>query len=126
MKIDVSDQTLSITQNKTLVADSVNLYKVQFTFDETWNGFVKYVIFKKSKQVIQSLLIGDTCMIPNEMFSRSGLFQIGVVGTGNGVVKPTIWSKAISVVDGAPTHLLNLDQIQTAILGSAKLGTMVL
>jgi hypothetical protein len=70
--VDVSLETI-----ETIIENQVNNAKVIIKFDETWEPFDKYVIFKdESLNTYKVAVINDEVMLPNELKSGFVDFQI--------------------------------------------------
>lgn len=64
-------------------SDTVNYYKCEFSFDESWDGFEKRVYFKnESYNIVKSMLLGtsDSCYIPWEVLAHTGKIVCNIVG----------------------------------------------
>lgn len=94
---------LEVTQKETVTSGSVNVYTVQFNFNEDWNGLVKTAVFKVGNNSA-AVLLDDTneCTIPWEVLdSPMRPLEIGVYGTKDAeIVLPTIWANAGEVKQG--------------------------
>lgn len=94
---------LEVKQKETVTSGSVNVYTVQFNFNEDWNGLVKTAVFKVGNNSA-AVLLDDTneCTIPWEVLdSPMRPLEIGVYGTKDAeIVLPTIWANAGEVKQG--------------------------
>ena len=45
IRLHADDQTLVVEQSELLVSGSVNVYQVQFTFSDQWEGLDKTAVF---------------------------------------------------------------------------------
>lgn len=105
MKIQIINQSANILELNELVSNSVEIYNVQFTFDESWDGFAKTAVFQlDSEEPIEMVLINDSCKVPQEVLTHSGYLNIGVYGV-NGVQRmPTVWNRVrILLRQGTPS-----------------------
>ena len=96
--LNVKKTRINVEQREPVTSGSVNVYTVQFVFDEVWNGLVKTVVFRAGNcgSMYEVLLEGDTCQIPWEVFEDASVgksLNIGVYGMqGDEIVLPTIWA----------------------------------
>lgn len=103
----VTGQKLTVSTVDMLVQNSANVYECDFTFDSAWDGFEKTAVFKRdsnSSEPVEVALNNSSCSIPNSVLSKKGRVCIGVYGTKNDIVYPTIWGQYIDVVAGTPTN----------------------
>ena len=102
MKAKVFERTLRITEAETLVAGSVNQYVIDFTFDEAWLDYACEAVFKREDGTIKEVLIvGGLAVIPWEAVQEPGYLVIGVYGTKDDQIRPTVWASPIQVHAGA-------------------------
>lgn len=96
MKFSVKDNVIAVEMTEHLVSGSVKVYRAEFTFDETWDGYTKTAVFwsvvggKEYKQ--EMLLIGDSCYVPYECLIAGALLRVGVYGLRGETVRPTIYT----------------------------------
>ena len=103
MKILVTGQRLSIEKDLT-VENSVNIYECEFGFDSAWDGFDKTAVFQlNGEEPIEVVLVDDACVVPHEVLAKNGHLRIGVYGTKDEKVMPTIWGERVLVNLGTPT-----------------------
>lgn len=103
IRLHADDQTLVVEQSELLVSGSVNVYQVQFTFSDQWEGLDKTAVFQAWYRTWSVPLDGDTCPIPWEALRRSGgELRAGVYGARDGqLVLPTLWADLGRVQPGA-------------------------
>lgn len=78
-----SEKQLLILKNQEIIASGdSNFDSCTFTFDESWEGFVKTAVFYQDKTNVQYVVLenDDTCMIPSAAMARAGRMYIGVFG----------------------------------------------
>lgn len=103
MKLTVTGQRLSIEKDLT-VENSVNIYECEFGFDSAWDGFDKTAVFQlNSEEPIEVVLVDDACLVPHEVLAKNGHLKVGVYGTKDEKVMPTIWGERVLVNLGTPT-----------------------
>ena len=101
--LDISGANATLREQDTLTCGMVGA-KVRFRFDGAWDGLSKTAVFRCGKVTRDSLLTGDTAVIPHEVLTAPGLpLQIGVYGTdeGGALVIPTLWAATCPVRPGA-------------------------
>lgn len=92
-----------MNQRETVTSNSVNVYRVQFQFDNAWDGLDRTAVFQAGEETVSTLL-DETgiCIIPWEVLqdARRTLYA-GVYGTKNGnVVLPTMWAALGTIKEG--------------------------
>lgn len=106
MKLQVIGQMIAFTERETLVSGTVNKYRAEFVFDDSWDGFTKTAVFRAdsfgritSREV---LLAGDTCQVPHECLIAGALLRVGVYGISGDITTPTIYTQEpIGIARGA-------------------------
>lgn len=106
MKLQVVGQMIAFTERETLVSGTVNKYRAEFVFDDSWDGFTKTAVFRAdsfghitSREV---LLAGDTCQVPHECLIAGALLRVGVYGISGDITTPTIYTQEpIGIARGA-------------------------
>ena len=46
MKLQVVGQMIAFTERETLVSGTVNKYRAEFVFDDSWDGYTKTAVFR--------------------------------------------------------------------------------
>lgn len=106
MKLQVIGQMIAFTERETLVSGTVNKYRAEFEFDDSWDGYTKTAVFRAdsfghitSREV---LLAGDACQVPHECLIAGGLLRVGVYGISGDITTPTIYTQEpIGIARGA-------------------------
>ena len=106
MKLQVIGQMIAFTERETLVSGTVNKYRAEFVFDDSWDGFTKTAVFRAdsfghitSREVF---LAGDTCQVPHECLIAGALLRVGVYGISGDITTPTIYTQEpIGIARGA-------------------------
>lgn len=96
--------TLRVFKKELITSDSVQVFQVQFTFDDEWQGYAKTVVFSAGPNKRSVVLANDTdpCTIPWEVL-QTPCFElfVGVRGTNDsGDVLPTIWCNLGPIAPG--------------------------
>lgn len=103
MQITVNGQLLTVADD-TLVSNSVGIYECEFTFDSSWDGFSKTSVWKlNSDDPIEVVISNGKAVIPHEVLENAGFLRIGVYGTKDEKVMPTVWLEKRKVCLGTPT-----------------------
>lgn len=77
IKASVTDTILSLPM--TLIQQyQVNTAEIEFTFDESWNEYSKYVTFKNDDKVTKVSIFDNKCVIPTSL--DTGIIYIQVYG----------------------------------------------
>ena len=87
IKFDVYNQLLTCTNRPAIFSGNENLDKAEFTFDETWDGFVKTAVFTGTETYHIILDDNGVCTVPNEVLADDGEISIGVFGVSGEIVK---------------------------------------
>lgn len=106
MKLQVIGQMIAFTERETLVSGTVNKYRAEFVFDDSWEGYTKTAVFRAdsfghitSREV---LLAGDACPVPHECLIAGALLRVGVYGISGDITTPTIYTQEpIGIARGA-------------------------
>ena len=81
--------------------------KCQINFDEFWQGYEKYIVFKRVGYEPINIMVDsleNEIEIPYTILAESGEFKIGVFGTTETETLPTLYSKDIKIRYGTDTH----------------------
>ncbi len=104
MKIIVDNVKAILMDREDIVAGSIGVHDVEFHFDESWRGYHKTAVFKSGDECFE-VGIGNiqvnVCTLPWQAIKESGNLQIGVRGQADGKTRPTLWSEAIPIHEGA-------------------------
>lgn len=106
MKLQVIGQMIAFAERETLVSGTVNKYRAEFEFDDSWDGYTKTAVFRAdsfghitSREV---LLAGDACQVPHECLIAGALLRVGVYGISGDITTPTIYTQEpIGIARGA-------------------------
>ena len=81
--------------------------KCQINFDEFWQGYEKYIVFKRVGYEPINIMVDsleNEIEIPYTILAESGEFKIGVFGITETETLPTLYSKDIKIRYGTDTH----------------------
>ena len=101
MKYRVDSVKMTLVEDETLVAGTVGVYFAEFTFDGSWNGYMKTAVFKNGNVTIESVVADNKCEIPWEVLAESGQLYVGIRGENGEKQRPTLWANPKAVFEGA-------------------------
>lgn len=81
--------------------------KCQINFDEFWQSYNKYIVFKRVGYEPINFMVDtleNEIEIPYTILAESGEFKIGVFGITETETLPTLYSKDIKILYGTDTH----------------------
>ncbi len=91
--IKVTNETLTAQAERPLVAQSRGVTCFTAQFDESWDGYVKTIVFtagnfftKRSKAVLYT---GGEMLVPWEVLEEPGELWISAAGVADGILQPT-------------------------------------
>ena len=90
-----------------LVSNSKGEYECSFEFDDSWNGFINTAVFEISdkynhkKSYELRLINNNKCIIPSSILIKNSYLRIGVFGKKGEIDRPTVYSKALLIKEGA-------------------------
>lgn len=83
IKVDCTDQTLTITEVPSIDLEGTN--SIQFSFCPKWDGYTKSVVFYLApSQSYVETVVDDVVSIPSQVLSEGGCFSFVVKGTKSG------------------------------------------
>lgn len=102
MKIHATGKDLIIKESERLISGSVKIYTCEFTFDESWDGYAKTVVFSTGgHKLVNMALVDNVCEIPPEVLRPNARIRVGIHGTDGVRSRPTTYSDWIPVEQGA-------------------------
>lgn len=102
MILHATSKDLIIKESERLISGSVKIYTCEFTFDESWDGYAKTVVFASSgSRLVNVALLDNVCEIPPEVLRPNARVRIGLYGTDGVRSRPTTYSDWITVEQGA-------------------------
>lgn len=100
MNIKVNKQSICMDCD-TLVSTTQGIYKCKFTFDSSWDGFIKVAVFiRGNKNVEIALDDNNECAFADELIQTTGTLYLGVYGVKDNQRYPTIKSKLVVIKEG--------------------------
>lgn len=103
MRAVIDGQSFVFSDRTLTVSKSVGIYECEFEFDASWTGWDKTAVFEGSGQTIEVVVVDGKAQVPWETLTKNGLLRVGVYGTKDEMIKPTVWSEYVSVRLGTPT-----------------------
>lgn len=83
MKIAVIKQTIALVEDETLISGMDKEVTVAFSFDPTWDGYMKTALFKAGSVEESVTLEDDQCILPATLLKTPGLLlKVCVQGSG--------------------------------------------
>lgn len=110
MTATVNGQNITITDESLVVGESVGIYYCDFTFDSSWDGWRKTAKYEGAGETKEYIIVNGRARVPWEVLKacEGGWMKIGVYGTKEGAVMPTIWSDQIYVNEGTVPESIEL------------------
>ena len=103
MKAQINGQTFEYTDKTLTVSKSVGIYECEFEFDSSWDGYDKTAVFQNGATTIEVVITDGVAQIPWEVLANIGFLCVGVYGTKDEKVMPTIWGNKLKIQSGTPT-----------------------
>lgn len=103
--LNADKNRLTVVQREPITSGSVNVYKVQFSFNLDWGSLDRTAVFKSGSRAI-SVRLDDSgvCTIPWEVTgqdSKDKTLFVGCCGTcGGETILPTIWASLGVIAEG--------------------------
>lgn len=102
MILHATNKDVIIKESERLISGSVKIYTCTFTFDESWDGYTKTVVFSTGgSRLVNVALLDNVCEIPPEVLRPNARVRIGIYGTDGVRSRPTTYSEWINVEQGA-------------------------
>lgn len=95
----VSGNVAKVRDRKVLTSGTIGA-EVVFTFDESWDGMDKTLVWKGSGVTLDDTAC--TSVIPQEVLTKAGgRLLVGVYGTAGDTATPTVWADLGVILPGA-------------------------
>lgn len=132
LKFNVRNQSISRIDNFRPAEKSIKYLLAQFDFKtEDWKETVKTAVFqnKKDGKPYDAILDEDTCVVPWEVLSESGVFEVSVYGIRDDGSRITTDIDVVNlnstIYGGSATHEPSPNVYETLVLGIDKLENKV-
>lgn len=123
-KIDVFESSLSIKSQGQVTSGSENYFKIQFSFDKTWEGYIKYAVFYQSlKEPKIEVEIDETTLtaeIPNEMLVENLPLFVGVYGIKDEAILSTDFAKISTRYGAFSGNIVSHSNVSAALVRSVN------
>ena len=127
IRVSCIDQKLKLMEAPVVASGGKNEVKVKFTFCEKWAGLRKTAVFYRDKYEPYYAVVdeNDACIVPWEVCQERGKFTFGVFGTKSGDIVKTSVTLRYTVLEGAPSVLMQPDEFFPSDSGSESVvGTV--
>lgn len=104
IRLRVDHAALRLIRKEVVTSGAVNVFYVEFEFDDGWNGLTRIAQFRSGETIKSWVLPEDNiCIIPWEVLMTAGVnLEIGVMGMdGEDIVLPTVWINVGIIQEGA-------------------------
>ena len=121
IEVMVSKQLLTIQNQDVIARGDMNYDICAFSFDRTWEDFVKTAVFYQDKSNVQYVVLNsdNTCIIPASAMVKEGNMYIGVFGiSGAKVLTSTVGRVYIrqGAISGGDVNTEPSDDVFLAII----------
>lgn len=101
--LSVVDNVITLDSRPDVVTSgSVNIYKAEFAFDDSWNAYTCLACFACGPELREAVITDGKCIVPWEVLRANGYLRIGVYGINGELRRPTIWTReSVYITPGA-------------------------
>lgn len=100
IRVKVSLADAEVTERETITTGRVGL-ECAFSFSDDWNGYSKTAVFRACGAHVNALVTDGKCFVPADVLAEpNALLWLGVYGTKDELVLPTVWCKIGKIFDG--------------------------
>ncbi len=100
IRMNVTGQRIEVPEPPLLVAGTVDVYAVKFTFDPVWEGYRKVAVFTNGLVTREAAFVDGLCYVPWEVIQTGPKLMVGVYGVKDDALLPTVWSEALKLTPG--------------------------
>ena len=101
IQIKITGADAHVEQATVLTAGMVGM-PVEFTFDDSWDGFQKTAVFTAGGVSRDVVDVENGCTVPPEVMTQPyRTLRIGIYGVQGNRVLPTVWADAGQILPGA-------------------------
>lgn len=133
MVFKITDQLIARISDETLVADTLNCLTAQFTFDSSWDGYVKTAHYSNANSSYSFPLIDDEITFDRGLNLTEGTWGVAVSGiktVGELLVRKTtniFFAKVLrsGFADGSPFPVISADVLEVIQADILELQNML-
>ena len=103
MKLLATGNRLTLTSPDRLVSGSINIYTCEFTFDDSWAGYMPTAVFECGGKAIEMAVIDNVCQVPFELLTPNARIRVGIYGISGDKRRPTTYAEWMPVERGTET-----------------------
>ena len=103
MKLFATGNRLVLTEADRLVSGSINIYTCEFTFDESWAGYMPTAVFEGAGKAVEMAVIDNVCQVPFELLTPNARIRVGIYGISGDKRRPTTYAEWMPVERGTET-----------------------
>ena len=103
MKLLATGNRLTLTSPDRLVSGSINIYTCEFTFDDSWAGYMPTAVFECGGKAIEMAVIDNVCQVPFELLTPNSRIRVGIYGISGDKRRPTTYAEWMPVERGTET-----------------------
>lgn len=103
MKLFATGNRLVLTEADRLVSGSINIYTCEFTFDDSWAGYMPTAVFEGSGKAVEMAVIDNVCQVPFELLTPNARIRVGIYGISGDKRRPTTYAEWMPVERGTET-----------------------
>lgn len=103
MKLFATGNRLVLTEADRLVSGSINIYTCEFTFDDSWAGYMPTAVFECGGKAVEMAVIDNVCQVPFELLTPNARIRVGIYGISGDKRRPTTYAEWMPVERGTET-----------------------
>ena len=122
IKIKCSDQILSFEEKPKIASGGLKEDKLQITFDDKWNGYIKTAIFYKKKEEVyeEQIDINNECFIPAVILTEPGTIYISIYGKKEDSIRTSNVIKYKIIQGSSSDNIDPLESYKNELVTSAQ------
>lgn len=106
IEIKVEGRIVSVQETEPLFVGAVDVQQCRFSFDKSWNGFSKTVVFRVGEEIHTKLLDeNDCCILPWELLTRRNIgcrLEVGMYGVSTDIkIMTSVWDSLGMIREGS-------------------------
>ena len=100
-KLIVNKDSLLKKDDFVLYTGNLNVYTLEFEFDNSWDNYIKFAVFIKGDLVLSAKIDNNQISVPQQMLTDSKNFRLGVYGTNSEDLRISTMLITVDVEKGA-------------------------